>query len=64
LTITVFPWGNIWINGKPWGTAPLANEPLPPGTYKVSVGQGSPTKTQTVQLKSGQRRTVSFDLSE
>jgi serine/threonine protein kinase len=64
LTITVFPWGNIWINGQPWGPAPLTNEPLPPGTYKVSVGQRSPTKTQTVQLKPGQQRTVSFDLSE
>jgi serine/threonine protein kinase len=64
LTITVFPWGNIWINGQPWGAAPLTNEPLPPGTYKISVGQRSPTKTQTVQVKPGQLRTVSFDLSE
>lgn len=64
LTITIFPWGNIWINGQPWGAAPLTNEPLPPGTYKISVGQDSPTKTRIVRLKPGQRRAVRFDLSE
>ena len=64
LTITVFPWGNIWIDGKPWGPAPLTNELFRAGTYKISVGQDSPTKTRSVELKPGQRRTVSFDLSE
>jgi serine/threonine protein kinase len=64
LTITVFPWGNIWINGQPWGPGPLKGESVPPGTYRISVGQSSPTKTQTVRLKAGQRRTVHFDLSE
>jgi serine/threonine protein kinase len=64
LTITVFPWGHIWINGKPWGRAPLKNESLPPGTYKISAGQGEPSEVKTVKLKAGRRATVSFDLTQ
>ncbi|MEM7437071.1 MAG: protein kinase [Myxococcota bacterium] len=63
LTVTVVPWGNIWINGKPWGPAPLDSERLPPGTYKVSVGQRAPDVTRRVRLRPGQKRTVRFDLS-
>lgn len=63
LTISVFPWGNIWINGKPWGPSPLKGEALPPGTYKISVGQAGPTKTQVVRLKAGRRKSVHFDLT-
>ena len=63
LTITVFPWGNIWINGQPWGPSPLKGEGLPPGTYKISVGQAGPSKTQVVRLKAGQRKSVRFDLT-
>lgn len=64
LTISVFPWGNIWINGQPWGPSPLKGESMPPGTYKISVGQAGPSETKVVRLKAGQRRTVHFDLSE
>ncbi len=62
LTISVFPWGNIWINGQPWGPAPLKGEPMPPGTYKISVGQAGPSETKVVRLKAGQRKAVEFDL--
>ena len=27
LTVIVFPWGNVWMNGKRKGAAPLKNEP-------------------------------------
>ena len=64
VTITVLPWGNIWINGKPWGRAPLRSEPLPPGKYKISVGQNGPTKTKTIRLTSKQRKSVHFDLTD
>ena len=62
LTISVFPWGNIWINGQPWGPAPLKDESMPPGTYKISVGQTGPSETKVVRLKGGQRKAVHFDL--
>lgn len=64
LTVVVFPWGNVWINGNAWGAAPLKDESLKPGRYKISVGQGRPAKTQTVRLRSGQRKTIHFDLTD
>jgi serine/threonine-protein kinase len=64
LTVIVFPWGSVWINGKPQGLAPLKDQSLKPGRYKISAGQGSPSKTQTVRLRPGQRKTVNLDLTQ
>jgi serine/threonine protein kinase len=64
LTVVVFPWGDVWINGKPRGSAPLKNLSLKPGRYKVSAGQGQPSKTQTIRLRETQRKTVHFDLTK
>jgi hypothetical protein len=64
LSVAVFPWGDVWIDGKHRGRAPIRNVTLPAGRHKVSAGQGKPSKTQVVRLKEGQRRTVQFDLSE
>jgi serine/threonine protein kinase len=64
LTVIVIPWGNVWIDGKPAGISPLKNKSLKPGRYKVSAGQGSPSKSQTIRLRPGQRQTVQFDLIE
>jgi hypothetical protein len=61
--VAVFPWGEVWINGKPRGTAPLKSQAMKPGVYKISAGQGSPSKTQTIRLRPGQRKTVVFDLT-
>lgn len=63
LTISVFPWGKIWIDGQFWGSAPLKGEQMVPGTYKIEVGQSAPSQTRVVRLKWGQRKTVEFDLS-
>jgi hypothetical protein len=64
LTVFVFPWGNVWVNGKPMGQAPLEDEELKPGRYEIGAGQGSPTRTRTVRLRAGQRKTVSFELAQ
>jgi hypothetical protein len=64
LTVIVFPWGSVWINGKLEGAAPLKNKSMKPGRYKISAGKGSPSKTQTVRLRPGQRKTVQFDLTQ
>jgi serine/threonine protein kinase len=64
LTVIVFPWGNVWVNGKQMGLAPLEDEQLKPGQYKIGAGQGSPTRTRTVRLRAGQRKTVSFELEQ
>jgi hypothetical protein len=64
LTVKVFPWGNVWVNDKLMGRAPLANRKLAPGRYKVSVGRQKPEKTRTVKLRPGAREVVDFDLSQ
>jgi len=64
LTVVVFPWGNVWINGKSRGSAPLKNVSLAPGRYKIQVGRGQPTRTRTIRLREDQRRTLQFDLAE
>lgn len=63
LKVVVFPWGQVWIDDEARGSAPLKNVSLPPGRYKISVGQGKPTVTRIVHLRAGERETVQFDLS-
>ncbi|MGB8331301.1 MAG: serine/threonine-protein kinase [Polyangiales bacterium] len=62
LTVLVSPWGSVWINGKPRGAAPLKNEGLKPGRYKISAGRDGPSQTRTVVLREGDRKTIRFDL--
>ena len=64
LDVFVFPWGRVWINGKPYGSAPLQNISLKAGRYKISAGQDAPSKTKTVRLRHGDRKTLQFDLNE
>ena len=64
LTVLVHPWGSVWINGKPRGSAPLKNASLKPGRYKISAGQDHPSQTRTVRLREGQRKTIRFNLTE
>lgn len=64
LSVKVFPWGDVWIDGKPRGRAPVRDIALPPGRHRVSAGQGEPSKTRAVRVKAGQRLDVQFDLSE
>jgi len=64
LTVIAIPWGDVWIDGKPQGASPLKNKSMKPGRYKVSAGQGKASKTQTIRLRPGQRRTVQFDLTD
>ncbi|MEM7135818.1 MAG: serine/threonine-protein kinase [Myxococcota bacterium] len=64
LSVYVFPWGQVWIDGKVRGSAPLEGISLKPGRHKVSAGRGKPSKTQTVRLRAGQRKSLTFDLTE
>ena len=64
LTVVVFPWGDVWINGRRRGTAPLKNISLEPGRYKISAGRGKPSKTRAIRLREAQRKTVEFDLTK
>jgi hypothetical protein len=64
LTVIVFPWGKVWLNGKLIGSAPIRNRTLRPGRYKVSVGQEAPVKTESVRLRPRQRKSLKFDLTQ
>lgn len=63
LTVTVLPWGDVWINGKYGRRAPFEVS-LKPGTHTIRVGQGTPAKTRVISLKPREERTEHFDLSE
>ena len=63
LGVFVFPWGDVWIDGKPYGPAPLKRIQLDPGRYRISAGQGKPSRTGRVVLRGGERKTVQFDLT-
>jgi serine/threonine protein kinase len=64
LSVVVFPWGTVWVNGKKLGSAPIRNKSMKPGRYQIGAGQGSPSKTATIRLRSGQHETVRFDLTQ
>lgn len=64
LTVVVFPWGDVWIDGKRRGPAPLKNVVLKPGRYKISAGRERPSKTKIIRVREAQRKTVQFDLTE
>ena len=64
LTVIAIPWGKVWIDGRPAGASPLKDHTLKPGRYQVSAGQEGPSKTQTVRLRPGQKKTLRFDLTE
>jgi serine/threonine protein kinase len=64
ITVIVVPWGDVWIDRKPAGASPLKNKQVKPGSHEISVGQGRPSKTRVVRLRPGQRKTVSFDLTD
>ena len=64
LTVVVFPWGDVWIDGKRRGSAPLKNVALQPGRYKIGAGRGNPTKSRTIRLREAERKTIQFDLTK
>jgi len=62
LTIVVYPWGDVWINGKPQGASPLKKLSLKPGRYRIEAGQGEPTVAQTIRLRPGQEKKLKLDV--
>jgi hypothetical protein len=64
LTVIVYPWGDVWINGKPRGASPLKNLSLKPGRYRIAAGQGEPTVTRTIRLQPGQEKKLKLDVTK
>ena len=64
LTVVVYPWGDVWINGKGRGSSPLKDVSLKPGSYEISAGQGEQSVTRTVRLRSGEQKKLRLDVTK
>jgi eukaryotic-like serine/threonine-protein kinase len=60
--VGVFPTGNVWINGRPRGAAPLTVE-LGAGRHVIGAGSDRPVKTERVEVKPDQEQSVVITLS-
>ncbi|MCZ7681183.1 MAG: PEGA domain-containing protein [Sandaracinaceae bacterium] len=59
--MTVFPWGEVWIDGRRHGRAPVSVR-VPEGTHSVGVGRGSIEERRRVRVEAGQTGAVHVDL--
>jgi hypothetical protein len=57
--VVVFPFGDVWIDGKSLGHAPV-NLKVSPGPHEVGVGDGRPEQRRSVQLHAGQHENLIF----
>ncbi len=61
--VVVQPWGNVWIDGKFFGRAPVRAR-LPKGRHVVAAGHEIPTVRRIVWARPGARKEVELTLSE
>jgi hypothetical protein len=59
LRVAVVPYGDVWIDGRHIGTAPVVVD-VQPGRHVVATGADGPTESRVVQVAPGQRREVTF----
>ncbi|MEY4512192.1 MAG: hypothetical protein RLZZ450_4314 [Pseudomonadota bacterium] len=59
LYVVVYPFGDVWVDDKPAGAAPLSLH-LAPGSHEIAVGEGRARERQTVRLRSGESRHLTF----
>ncbi|HEY6877305.1 MAG TPA: protein kinase [Polyangiales bacterium] len=60
LTVVVVPFGEVWIDGKHVGEAPVRAYKLTPGTHEIGVGEGRASEKRIVELSAGQREELVF----
>jgi hypothetical protein len=53
LKIHVLPYGDVWIDGKRLGQAPVTAK-LPAGVHEIGVGDGRPREKRSVTLSAGE----------
>jgi hypothetical protein len=54
LKVTVFPYGDVWVDGKRLGQAPVTVK-LAPGVHDVGVGDGRPREKRSITLAAGEK---------
>lgn len=52
--ISAFPWGDVYIDGKPYGTTPLSNIKLKAGYHTIVVKRGGNTITKKIKIEPNQ----------
>jgi serine/threonine protein kinase len=57
LKVYVQPYGDVWIDGKRLGQAPVTLK-LEPGVHEVGVGDGRPREKRSVTLSPGEKRAL------
>ena len=62
LHIVVHPWGNVWIDGKYLGRAPVKAR-LTKGRHVVEAGRELPSQTRVVRGQPGTRKEIEITLS-
>ncbi len=63
LEMVVSPWGNIWVDHRFLGRAPVS-VPVTPGSHVVQAGFTSPQSRRSVRVRAHQHERVEFELSE
>jgi hypothetical protein len=61
--VVVQPWGNVWIDGKYFGRAPVRAR-LEKGRHVIAVGQELPTQKRVVRVQPGARKEIELTLAE
>jgi hypothetical protein len=64
LSINAKPWADVWIDGKPAGTTPLANLQVSVGTHEILWRHpvlGERRQTITVTDQAPARAAIDFD---
>jgi serine/threonine protein kinase len=61
LHVIVEPWGNVWIDGKYFGRAPVKVR-VPSGRHVVEVGRDIPARKEVVRVRPGARQEVALTL--
>ena len=61
LRIVVEPWGNVWIDGRYFGRAPVRAR-LPKGRHLIEAGREIPSQRRVVRVQPGARKEVELRL--
>jgi serine/threonine-protein kinase len=66
LTVTANPWGNVTVDGRSYGSTPMAGISLPAGPHTVVVTNPElgASRSASVKIKSGQSQSVRFDFKK
>jgi serine/threonine protein kinase len=59
LRVVVYPFGDIWVDGKLVGPSPLTLR-LPAGSHEIAVGEGRARERRTVHLHAGESESLTF----